>query len=46
MSRCDLDFTFDLAVVTLTFIKFFPDCISETVKCWKLIVGRNIAKGL
>ena len=42
MSWCDLDLTFDLAVVTLTF-KFCPGNISETIKCRKLIVGRDIA---
>ena len=35
MSWCDLDLTFDLTVVTLTYI-------SETVRCRKLIVGRDI----
>ena len=42
MSWCDLDLTFDLAVVTLTF-KICPGNISETVKWKKLIVGRDIA---
>ena len=46
MCRCatswsDLDLTFDLAVVTLTY-KPFPGYISETVRCRKLILGRNI----
>ena len=41
VSWCDLDLTFDLAVV-----KFCPGNISETVKCRKLIVGRDIALGL
>ena len=42
MSRCDLDLTFDLVVVTLTPIKSCPGYISETVRCRKLILGRNI----
>ena len=41
-SWCELDLTFDLAVVTFTF-KIFPGNISEAVKCRKLIVGRGIA---
>ena len=44
-SWCNLDLTFDLAVVTLTF-KILSGNISETVKCRKLIVGRDIAQGL
>ena len=44
MSWCNLDLTFDLAVVTLTF-KILSN-ISETVKYRKLIVGRDIALGL
>ena len=42
MSWCDLDLTFDLAVVTLT-SKICPGNISETVKCRKLKVGKDIA---
>ena len=42
MSWCDLDLTFDLASVTLTF-KIMSGNISETVKCRKLILGRYIA---
>ena len=47
-SWCDLDLTFVLAVVPLTF-KIFPGFlgnISETIKCRKLIVARDIASGL
>ena len=33
MSWCDLDLTFDLAVVTLTY---------KTIRCRKLILGRDI----
>ena len=40
-SWCDLDLTFDLAVVTLT-IKFCPGYIPETVRCRKLVLGRDI----
>ena len=38
-SCCDLDLSFDLAVVTLTYNKFCPDNISETVRCrtWSLV---------
>ena len=43
MSWCDLDLTFDLAVVTLTF-KFCLGNISETVNYRKLIRGRDLAK--
>ena len=38
MAWCNLDFTFDLAVVTVTF-KSCLGFISETVRCWKLIFG-------
>ena len=44
-SWCDLDLTFDLVVVTLTF-KILSGNIFETIKCRKLILGRNIACGL
>ena len=44
-SWCDLDLTFDLAVVTLTY-KSFPGYISETARCRKLVLGRNIGWGL
>ena len=37
--------TLDLAVVTLTY-KIFPGYISETVRCRKLILGRDIGKGV
>ena len=40
MSWCDLDLTFDLAVVTLTF-KSLSGNINESVKCKKLIPGRD-----
>ena len=38
----NLDLTFDPDTVTLTF-KIFPGIISETIKCGKLILGRDIA---
>ena len=41
MSWCDLDFTFDLAVMTLTY-KTFQGYIWEIVKCRKFILGRDI----
>ena len=41
MSCCDLDLTFDLAVMTLTF-KSCLDYMSETVRCRKLILGKDI----
>ena len=47
-SWSDLDLTFDLAVVTLTGQsgwrreKACPGCISETIRCRKLILGRDI----
>ena len=37
----DLDLTFDLAVVTLTY-KILLGYILETVRCRKLILGRDI----
>ena len=40
----DLELTFELAVVTLT-IKSCPVYISETVRCRKLILGRDIGWG-
>ena len=45
MSWCDLDLTFDLAVVTLTYIKSCLDYIWETVRCRKLILGKGIGWG-
>ena len=45
MSRCNLDLTFDIAVVTLTY-KILSGLISETVRCRKLILGRKIGWGL
>ena len=41
MSWCDLDLAFDLAIVTLTF-KILSGLYSETVRCRKLICGRDI----
>ena len=42
----DLDLTFDLAVVTLIF-KIFPGLyILNTVRCRKLILGRDSVYGL
>ena len=41
MSWSDLDLTFDLVVVTLT-IKSCPSYNSETIRCRKLILGRDI----
>ena len=38
---CDLDLTFDLAVVTLTY-KILSRLTSETVRCRKLLLGRDI----
>ena len=40
-SWSDLDLTFDIAVVTLTY-KSCPGYISESVRCRKLILGRDI----
>ena len=40
-SWCDIDLTFDLAVVTLTLISCLG-YISKTVRCRKLILGRDI----
>ena len=39
MSWCDLDLTFELAVVTMTF-KIFKEYISESVRCKRVILGR------
>ena len=41
MLCCNLDLTFDLAVVTLTY-KSCPGYISKIVRCWKLILGMDI----
>ena len=41
MSWSDLDLNFDLAVMTLTY-KILPGYISETVRCRKFILGRDI----
>ena len=41
MLLCDLDLTTDLAVVTS--IKSCPGYISETVRCRKFILGRDIS---
>ena len=43
-SWCDLDLTFDLAIVTLT-IKTCPGYISETIRCRNLMLGRDIWLG-
>ena len=40
-SWCDLVLTFDLAVVTLTY-EIYLVYISETVRCLKLLLGRDI----
>ena len=45
MPWCDLDLIFDLAVVTLTLMPC-PSYISETIRCRKLIFGRDIDRGL
>ena len=45
MSWCDLDLTFDLAVVTLTY-KIFSGLYLGTVRCRKLLLGRDIGGGL
>ena len=42
MSWCDINVTFDLAIVTLTF-KFLSSYIPETMKCKKLILDRDIS---
>ena len=62
MSWSDLDLTFDLVIVTLTYKilsglylapggraggpaagkRVCPGCISETIRCRKLILGRDI----
>ena len=41
MSWSDLDLTFDLVVVTLS-LKILSGNISETVRCRKFILGRDI----
>ena len=43
MSLCDLDWTFDLTVVTL---KFCLGNISESIKCRRFMRGRDIASTL
>ena len=45
-SWCDLDLTFDLAVVTLTYKILCRLYLGETVRCRKLILSRDIGKGL
>ena len=42
MSWCYLDLTFDLAVVTLS-LKACPGYISETARCRKFTLGRDIS---
>ena len=44
MSWCDLDLTFDCAVVTLTY-KSCLGYISEMVRCRKLILDRSLVRG-
>ena len=41
-SWSDLDLTFNLAVVTLSYKIFCPGYISETIRCRKLMLGRDI----
>ena len=41
MSWCDLDLTFDLAIVTVTY-KILYGLILETIRYRKLILGRDI----
>ena len=41
MSQCDLDLTFDLAVVTLS-LKILSGLYLETIRYRKLILGRDI----
>ena len=43
MSWCDLDLTFDLTVLTLTYC---PGYILESVRYRKLMLGRYISWGL
>ena len=45
MSWCDLDLTFDLAVVTLTY-KILSGLYRVNVRCRKLKLGRDIVCGL
>ena len=40
-SWCDLDLTFDIAIVTLS-LKILVR-VSETIRCRKLILGRDIS---
>ena len=44
-SWCDLDLTFDLAIVTLTY-NALSGLYLETIRCRKLIFGRDIGQGL
>ena len=41
-SWCYLDLTFDLAIVTLTYKILSRLYLGETIRCRKLILGRNI----
>ena len=43
MSCCDLDLTFDLAVVTFS-LKILSGYISETIRCMKLKRGRSLVR--
>ena len=45
-SWCDLNMTFDLVVVTLSFKILFSLYLGETVRCRKLIDSRDIAFGV
>ena len=45
-SWCDLDLTFDLAIVALSLKILSGLNISETIRCRKLILGRNIGHGV
>ena len=42
MSWSDLDLTFDLAVVTLTYKILSGLCLGNCKRCRKLILGRDI----
>ena len=45
MSWCDIDLTFDLAVVTLTY-EILSGLYLGTVRCRKFILGRATSWGL
>ena len=46
MSWCDVELTFDLAVVTLTYEILSRLYHRKTVRCRKLLLGRDIGWGL